>query len=206
MNLVATAETAQDVASGLNKFLEPVAESSTEITRLMSECFAISSALRELSTALREPRHSRSYSIISENLRLAVSSLEYTFDDVGRLCGRIPRTRNSAYRSIWRDIENYFQDESRNSLLARLEYYRRFLQDLLCIILERLALIPQVSRPPSHESTDHLQIGIYMKTTGNELMLSWKSKRPDSRMTLTTCHRALQVSYREGHSCYLDSY
>ncbi|KAL8785318.1 MAG: hypothetical protein Q9195_008687 [Heterodermia aff. obscurata] len=57
MDLLAQAETAQDVAAGLNRFLDPVPEYSTEITALISECFAISSALRELQTAIGDSRY-----------------------------------------------------------------------------------------------------------------------------------------------------
>ncbi|MCJ1345945.1 hypothetical protein MMC31_004155 [Peltigera leucophlebia] len=134
MNLVATAETAQDVASGLNKFLIPVAESSSEITRLISECFAISSLLRDIAAAIRDPRQSSKYPSISEDLRVVVCSIEFTFDDVHRFCGRIVRTSSSAYREVWRCIESHFLEESRNSLIARLEYYKRFLEDLRLIL------------------------------------------------------------------------
>lgn len=140
MALIATAETAQEVASGLNKFLEPVAESSTDITGLISECFAISSTLRELATAVGDVRHNRRYASIAEDVRLVLRSLEYTFDDVHQLFGGLARTNHltlsTGYRQVWRDIEIHFQNESRNTLCDRLQYYRRFLQDLICIVLE----------------------------------------------------------------------
>ena len=141
--LLANAETAQDIAAGLNKFLDPVPEYSTEITALISECFAISSALRELTTAIGDQRYSRHLHLISEDLDVTISSLENTFDDVHRLFGGFGRinhiSRGSSYRSVWTDITVHFQEESGNSLCRRLEYYRRFLLMLTCDI-RRLVL------------------------------------------------------------------
>lgn len=161
MNLVATAETAQDVASGLNKFLIPVAESSSEITRLISECFAISSRLRDIAAAIRDPRQYSNYTYISDDLRVAVYSIEYTFDDVHRFCGRIVRTSNSAYRDVWRRIESHFFNESRNSLITRLEYYKTFLENLLTILEEGLARLAQASVPISDKCAGNHSIGMY---------------------------------------------
>lgn len=162
MALIATAETAQDIAAGLHKFLEPVSESSTEITGLIAECFAISSALRELNDAVGDVRQNRKYATISEDVRLVLLSLDYTFGDVHRIFGGLARpnhsTMSSAYRQVWRDIENYFQQQSRNTLSVRLEYYKTFLQHLICIMIEGLAMILGVSDPLSDKSTDHLQI------------------------------------------------
>lgn len=172
MNLVATAETAQDVASGLNKFLIPVAESSSEITRLISECFAISSLLRDIAAAIRDPRQSSKYPSISEDLRVVVCSIEYTFDDVHRFCGRIVRTSSSAYREVWRCIESHFLEESRNSLIARLEYYKKFLEDLRLILECGLARPAQASVPISDKSAGNHSIGMYTTITRFESTLS----------------------------------
>ncbi|MCJ1466592.1 hypothetical protein MMC07_005212 [Pseudocyphellaria aurata] len=140
MDLIATAETAQDIAAGLNKFLEPVSESSTEITGLIAECFGISSTLRELSDAVGDLRQNRRYLSISEDVRMVLLSLNYTFDDVRHLFGGLARTNHitlsSGYRQVWRDIETFFQGESRNTLGVRLEYYKTFLVHLVCIIIE----------------------------------------------------------------------
>lgn len=163
MNLIETAETAQDVASGLNKFLIPVEESSSVITKLISECFAISSILRDIAATIRDPRYSKVYSNISDDLRLAVSSIEYTFEDVHRFCGRIVRTSSSAYRDVWKSIEIFFLEESRNSLLERLAIYKRFLEDLQLILDDGLARLTQASVPISDESAGNQRIG--MNTT-----------------------------------------
>lgn len=168
MNLVATAELAEDVAAGLDKFLIPVEERSSEITRLISECFAISSVLRDIAAAIRDIRHINDYSSISYDLQVTVASIEYTFDDVRRFCGRIVRTSRSAYRDVWKSIEMFFMGESRNSLLDRLAYYKRFLEDLRLILEDGLARLSQVSVPISDKSAGNQRIGMYMTITSFE--------------------------------------
>lgn len=144
MALIATAENAQDVGSGLNKFLEPVSESSAQITRLISDCFAISSALRQLANAILDPRSGLRYPIISQDVEIAVRSLDYTFNDVHRLLGGLGRTTHLTtgvgYRAVWRDIEDHFQVESGSTLDKRLDTYKLYLQDLFDIIIEGFAL------------------------------------------------------------------
>ncbi len=135
--LVARAEAAQDIAAGLNKFLGPVPNYSTEITALISECFAISSTLRKLSTAIGDSRYNSGYHEISEDLTITLQSLEYTFHDVKRLFGDLGRadyiSQSAAYRSVWQEITAHFMEESGNSLCRRLEFYRRFLLELVCV-------------------------------------------------------------------------
>ena len=74
--LIANAESAQDIAAGLNKFLDPVPEHATEITALISGCFAISSVLRELSAAIADPRYIRNYDLIFQDLDITLNSLK----------------------------------------------------------------------------------------------------------------------------------
>ena len=136
--LVATAETAQDIAAGLHKFLGPVSDYSTEITALISACYALSSALRGLNTAIGDSRFNVRYHQISEDLRITLLSLEYTFNDVKHLFGGLGRpthiSQSAAYRSVWWEIATQFERESGNSLWRRLEYYQRFLLVLACIV------------------------------------------------------------------------
>ena len=149
MALIAMAETAQDVAAGFNKFLDPVSESSTEITALIGECFSISSALRELATAVEDARYIRKYASIAEDIRLVLRSLEYTFNDVIRLFGLLGRTTyitvSEGYRQVWREIETSFRLESRNSLCSRLVYYRRFIHELNYIMIDGCVSFEQSS-------------------------------------------------------------
>ena len=142
--LVATAETAQDIAAVLDEFLGPVSDYSTEITALISACYALSSALRGLSTAIGDSRFNVRYHRISEDLHITLLSLEYTFNDIKRLFGGLGRpthiSQSAAYRSVWREIATHFERESGNSLWRRLEYYQSFLLVLACIV-EGLAAV-----------------------------------------------------------------
>ncbi|KAL9116690.1 MAG: hypothetical protein Q9187_006785 [Circinaria calcarea] len=136
--LIAKAETAQDIAAAFNKFLDPVSDSSTEITGLIAELFAISSAARELSTISSDARYRGRKILVEEDLRTVLLSIEYTFNDINRLFGGLDRpiylTTREAYRGVWNSILRHFQDESTDPLIQRLESYRRFLFDLAEII------------------------------------------------------------------------
>lgn len=140
MALLASAESAQDIASVFNKFLDPVAEHSAEITGLISVCFALSSALRELAEAISDPRLQARQINIKEDLQTLLRSLDYTFKDVNRLFGGLGRTTaispSAGYRQVWREVESHFQEESNNTLSVRLKFYRMFLDDMISIIYE----------------------------------------------------------------------
>ncbi|KAL8946686.1 MAG: hypothetical protein Q9222_006952 [Ikaeria aurantiellina] len=139
-SLIAVAESAQDIASGFNKFLEPVPEFSTEITALISECYAISSALRELITAKDDQQYYRKYDFIRADVTAVRESLHYTFHDVHRLFGGLGRTsaisRRTLYHQVWREIEDFFYQESHESLCRRLEHNRLFIADLACFLID----------------------------------------------------------------------
>ncbi|KAL8809780.1 MAG: hypothetical protein Q9200_003116 [Gallowayella weberi] len=120
MALIGAAEDAQDIAAGFNKFLDPVPEFSAEITALISECYAISSALRELNTAKDDPRYYRDFEYIRNNVDIAQESLNYTFHDVRRLFGGLGRTsaisRRTLFYQVWREIDDFFYHESSGPL------------------------------------------------------------------------------------------
>ena len=131
--IIAVAETAQDVAAALEKFLEPVHDQSAEITALIAKCFSTSSALRELTNSIGPFPYHRRYPDIAYDLRTVKDSLIYTFKDVQRLMGRLGRLAippRAEYGYVWEDICEYFQTESNNSLQRRLGIY--------CIVLEGL--------------------------------------------------------------------
>ncbi|KAL8987693.1 MAG: hypothetical protein Q9177_003124 [Variospora cf. flavescens] len=138
MALIAVAEKAQDIAAGFNKFLEPVPEISTEITGLISECYAISSALRELNTAKEDPLYAYDYDYVSRDVIIARQSLEYTFHDVFRLFGGLGRpsflSNRMAYYQVWRDIDDHFYQE------ASSEYKYQELQDRTMALLGKQEL------------------------------------------------------------------
>ena len=136
--LIAVAETAQDIGSSLNKFLTPVDEFSADITALIAQCFNTSSALRRLN-GLVEVAPRRDFSYISDDLRLATDSLDYTFKDVQRIFGGLARGGlvGAAYRRVWRDLQDFFYEESGNTLSRRLQLYQDFLTDLSTTLTHR---------------------------------------------------------------------
>ncbi|KAL8779205.1 MAG: hypothetical protein Q9213_007051 [Squamulea squamosa] len=142
MALIALAESAQDIASGFNKFLDPLPEISTEITALISECYAISSALRELNTAKEDPRYFQDFEYIYNDVAVVRESLDYTFKDVARLFGGLGRpthiSRRTAFHQVWREIEDFFYQESHASLCRRFEACRLFLTELTRLLIDGL--------------------------------------------------------------------
>ncbi len=133
--LLDEAENAQDVAAGLNRFLDAIPECSTEITAVISELFAISSALRELHTALGSRRYGRRGPLIEEDMELALPSLNITLEDVVEMFGRLGRSSlATAYRRVWKEICLKFRDEGGISLCSRLEIYRTFFIELALVL------------------------------------------------------------------------
>ena len=140
MALIAVAESAQDIATGFNKFLEPLPEISTEITALISACYAISSALRELNTAKEDARYNRDYEFIYNDVAVVRETLDYTFKDVTQLFGGLGRpthiSRRTAFYQVWREIDDFFYQESNASLCERLEASRLFLIELTSVLVD----------------------------------------------------------------------
>ncbi len=138
MALIALAETAQDIGSGLNKFLDPVADHSADITAMIAQCFSTSSALRRLDKTIGEFRQHRRYPYIAEDLTTVRSSLHYTFKDVQRLFGGLGGgvILGAAYRRVWRELTEHFYEESGNTLGRRLELYQNFLLELMNTLIE----------------------------------------------------------------------
>ena len=138
--LIAVAETAQDVAAGLNKFLIPVADASAEIASLIAQCFAISAALRRLHRAVEDCDFDRRYTRIREDVVTVRESLVYTFRDVQRLfgigLGRATILPGAEYRQVWRDLTAHFKAQSNNTLERRLQIYEGLLKDLTCTLTD----------------------------------------------------------------------
>ena len=134
---------AKDVAAALFPFLDQLPNSSTEISAVMSELFAINSQLRDLRTGLLSRHHRRNAPFILADVELALPSLSQTLSDVERLFGRIFITQDrgkQAYARVWREICLVFQ-HGPATLLARLEMYRVFFVEL-SIILRGFAAAP----------------------------------------------------------------
>lgn len=138
MALTAFSETAEDIAAALLVFKEPVASQATEITALISELFAISSALLELDTAQRDHPYHRLRREVEGDQRTVLLSLDFTFKDVRRLLGGlgnpIYRSLRESYQGVWNAIDRHFHQQGHNALVRRLEYYTLFLMDLRTIV------------------------------------------------------------------------
>ena len=137
-SLIAKAETAQELASALIKFQAHVLEAATEIAALVSELYAISAASLELNTTLSEPRNYRNKNLVDEDRYVLFRSLDYTFKDlqdyIGNTKSKSHRSQTEAHLRVWIEIDEHFHKENNRSLLARLEYYRRFIDDLTRIV------------------------------------------------------------------------
>ena len=135
MSLIARAESAEDLASALMRFKETLPESAAEITALMTELFAVSTALTKLFRHREDPRYEFRYHLIADGVQLTLYSLDYTFDDFRQLLGGLgrpsPFSNGTTYRRVWRDILEHFEQESGNSLSRRLEICEEFLLQLL---------------------------------------------------------------------------
>lgn len=137
--IIAVAETAHDISAALEQFLDPVDDQSAEITALMAECLRVSSALRHIDRTIGPFPHHRHYPEISLDLSTVKDSLNYTFDDVHRLFGRLNRvalTPRAEYEHVWDDLCAHFYAESGNTLRRRLEIYRIVLEGLEDRLLE----------------------------------------------------------------------
>ena len=134
MSLNARAESAEDLASALTRFQGMIPESAAEITALITELFAVSTALRKLFRLHEDPRYERRYPFIAEDVQLTLYSFDCTFDDFRTLLGGLDRPSHlpnaTVYRRVWRNILEHFQRESGNSLSRRLEICRAFLLEL----------------------------------------------------------------------------
>lgn len=134
MSLIARAESAEELLSALKRFREVIPESAVEITALIAELFAVSTALRELFNLHNDPRCEQRYPDIAEDVLLTLHSFDYTFDDFRTRLGGLDRPSHlsnaTVHRRVWRNILEHFERESGNPLTRRLEICRAFLVEL----------------------------------------------------------------------------
>jgi hypothetical protein len=140
MDLRAHAEDAQEIASEFlifQDYLPP--EGATDLSALATELFGIKTALLDLDSECRNPRNARTAETLDDEQYVVVKSIEYTFKDVHRLLGGLVqgryRSRREAYRAVWRKLEDFFYEESRNHLVDRLHYYKQFLLELVNLVV-----------------------------------------------------------------------
>lgn len=146
-HLIAVAEAAVDIGSGLKLFLDPVADHSADISDLIGQCFRTSSALRRLDTAIEETHHRTRYPYLIEDLNTVRSSLQYTCKDVQIIIGGLGGgvISRADYRRVWTKLDDYFVNESGNTLCRRFEIYQLFSDELRYTLIQgyiMFALLP----------------------------------------------------------------
>ena len=138
MTLIAEAEKAEDIADAFGKFKVAVDNQAAEVTALVSELYAVGTALRDVNTAICSSEYGRSLRLVEDDLDLVRSSLTYTLDDVFRILGEIGNgardLKPTAYRQTWKDICFHFQLDGRPGLGSRLQTYRLFILQLINIM------------------------------------------------------------------------
>lgn len=131
MTLTAEAEKAEDIGDAFGKFKVAVDDQAAEVTALVSELYAVGSALRAIDDASQSPDYGLNLHIIEDDLDLVRDSLTSTLDDVFRLLGKIGNgdrlITTAAYRQTWKDITSHFQRRVGGRLCSVVETYRLFL-------------------------------------------------------------------------------
>ena len=131
MTLTAEAERAEDIGDAFGKFKVAVDDQAAEVTALVSELYAVGSALRAIDDASQSPDYGLNLHIIEDDLDLVRDSLTYVLDDVFRILGKIGNGDRvltmAAYRQTWKDITYHFQHRVGGRLCSVLETYRLFL-------------------------------------------------------------------------------
>ncbi|KAL2003602.1 hypothetical protein VTN02DRAFT_3148 [Thermoascus thermophilus] len=133
MALRTSAVNAEDVAAGLRQFRDPLPEHSTEITGMIADLYAISTALNSLEELTSSRHYRHNLHLVQPDLDLVQASLKYTLEDVvdffGDLDSRRTLTRD-VYKQTWIDLSTFFNNEIHYSLATRLGKYKLFLKEL----------------------------------------------------------------------------
>ena len=140
--LLEYAKDAEDVAAGLQVFLDEIPHYAKDITGDIAELFAISSALHVLDEALDLSDYGRYSGRITGDLDLTLPSLGHTLDDIRSMFGKSKRNSRQhpgafpgtpQYSIIWDDLCMDFKEQGAG-LSYRLELYRTYLQGLFDIL------------------------------------------------------------------------
>ena len=148
--VVALTEDAHDIASEFLFFEDYLpAEAAADLSALATVLFGLKTALLDLHTHCRDPRNARATELIDEEEYVVTKSIEYTFQDIRRLFGGLarPSYRNErdAHRAVWKNINDFFQDEGSSELGIRLEHYQELVQ-LLTEIVQRYGSAGNIAR------------------------------------------------------------
>lgn len=125
------AHAAEDVATVLTAFVSKVPEHATDITSVVSEVFAISTALRSLESSHAVPGLRANFNAIADDVELVVrASLRTTLRDLFDALSRMNGDPAAAHRATWISLWTFFQRQAGFSLLLRLKYYRAMLGEM----------------------------------------------------------------------------
>ncbi|KAE8152696.1 hypothetical protein BDV25DRAFT_57505 [Aspergillus avenaceus] len=145
MALSTSANNAEEVAAGFRLFRDYVPDHSTEITSLVADLFAISSALKRLNDLTRNHRFQNTLAAAHHDLELVQTSLKFTLEDIVDFFGDLDIRRGpkgDVYKRTWMEMCDFFREESRDSLATRLAKYKAFLNELEDLIKEKYPDIP----------------------------------------------------------------
>ena len=131
--LLKASRDADDVAAGLQVFLDHIPQRETDLEGCIDELVALSAALREI--AEDHPDFDRINQRLTTDVQLCIRSLALTLRKVRTMFGETRHVKYSGerpYRRAWEDLDVYFIEQERGpSLLARLETYDIFVQSVL---------------------------------------------------------------------------
>ena len=179
-SLIPEAEKAEEVGSVFSLFIKALPDRATEVTGLISECFAISMTLQKINALAALPECKPNYNYVRNDLDLVQRSLFRTFETILHILGNIGdgryRLTSDAYQKTWRRIQAQFR-RGGQTLLMRLESYRTVLLELDGFIRNPIAAMgPGIAniRKLHHklrvmddpeDLTDHFQ-GLGLDTSG----------------------------------------
>ena len=133
MALRTSADNAEDVAAGFRAFREHLPGHEAELTGLIADLFAISSALKRLDNLTNDRRHQHNLAIVQPDLELVRTSLKITLEDIVDFFGDLEVRRGSTrdvYRRTWIELCEFFREEGKDSPPTRLARYKTFLNEL----------------------------------------------------------------------------
>lgn len=121
---------AEEVAAGLQSYLDELPQHSTEIAGIIGDLFGIGSRLRGLDRAEVDPQyHSSLYRIDDDLYRLILPNLVLTLRAI-----RTMFARTGPYQMVWDDLCHMMDAEGGATLQLRLEWYTSFLDALVEVL------------------------------------------------------------------------
>jgi hypothetical protein len=131
--LLQASKDADQVAAGLQLFLDHIPQRETDLEGCIDELLALAAALREI--ADDHPDYDTISQRLNMDVDLCIRSLAITLQKVRTMFGETRHVKyggDRPYRRAWEDLERYLSVQERGpSLLSRLETYRIFIQIIL---------------------------------------------------------------------------